>query len=356
MKSLFVAPELLQKLRDNVQPPILTPLALLARDPALTAAQLKVPLPYWNQLRARVADAILLQTSTETVRIAAEQLGHDEQDGNNNNNNNSNSRLIVGSLTALEYWRLSQTSHASALMIPGCTTLSSWLSTSRLIQITGPPSTGKTQLCLVLAVSSLQQSMLHQQHQQRVLYISTTTPQAALARRLRQLVASQNGIQQRHVLDHIDLMLLSTPHQLLSTLYQVMENQSTAAAAHAAVDTTDSSKSLLLILDSASGCLGGCNDWNLLTLLGVTLKRLVHLFRIGGTNVQVVMTNGTRASGDSALGPTWSARVPELHLRLDAVPGPMVRATMRRNPYGPIETTHFTISAEGIQESNNGPS
>ena len=67
-----------------------------------------------------------------------------------------------------------------------------------------------------------------------------------------------------------------------------MGNQSTVAVA--AVDT-DSYKSLLLILDSMLGCLGGCNDWNLYTLIGVTVKRLVHLFRIGGTNVQVVMTN-----------------------------------------------------------------
>jgi hypothetical protein len=135
------------------------------------------------------------------------------------------------------------------------------------------------QLCLALAVSSLQQSMLHQQQQPQVLYISTTTPPAALARRMRQLVASQNGIHQRHhVLDHIDFMLLLTPHQLLSTPHRVMGNQYKVAAA--AVDT-DSSKSLLLILDSASGCLGGCNDWNLLTLIGVTLNRLVHLFRIG---------------------------------------------------------------------------
>ncbi|KAI2496160.1 hypothetical protein MHU86_18346 [Fragilaria crotonensis] len=336
LQSLRVAPELLQKLRDDVQPPILTPLALLARDPASTAGQLRVPLSYWNQVRAHVADAILVQTSTDTVRIAAQQLEHDKQDGNK--------RLITGSLTALEYWRHSETRHASSVVIPGCTILSSWLSSSRLIQITGPSASGKTQLCLSLAVSSLQHEKQQQQH--RVLYISTTTPPSALARRLRQLVASQHSIQQRHVLENINLMQLSTPHQLLTALHQVAENESSTTTC------ADSPKSLLLILDSASGCLGGCSDWNLLTQIGVTLKRLVHLTTAG--EVRIVMTNGTTASGDSALGATWSARVPETHLRL-AAKGPKVEATLRRNSHRPVETTHFAISAHGIQEQHVEP-
>lgn len=336
LQSLRVAPELLQKLRDDVQPPILTPLALLARDPASTAGQLRVPLSYWNQVRAHVADAILLQTSTNTIRIAEQQPEHDKQDGNK--------PLIVGSLTALEYWRHSETRHASAFAIPGCSILSSWMSSSRLIQITGPSASGKTQLCLSLAVSSLQHEQ-HNQQKHRVLYISTTTPPSTLARRLRQLVASQQSIQQRHVLDKVNLMQLSTPHQLLTTLHQVTENESTNTC-------DDSSKSLLLILDSASGCLGGCSDWNLLTRIGVTLKRLVHLTAAG--HVRIVMTNGTTASGDSALGATWSARVPEAHLRL-AANGPLVQATLRRNSHGTVETTHFTISADGIREETVRP-
>ena len=92
----------------------------------------------------------------------------------------------------------------------------------------------------------------------------------------------------------------------------------------------------------------GYNDWNLLTLIGVTLKRLVHLFCLGGTtNVQVRNDKWNTGIwwfiGTDMVG-TSSRTAPEIGC-CAGTGTHWVRATMRRNPYGSIETTHFIISA-----------
>ena len=332
LQSVRVAPELLQKLQDQVTPPIQTPLALLSRDAASTAQQLNVPLHYWQQVRSRVADALLIRTSTETVRIAQQQSTDDETctADPGEPTQTEDTSLIVGSLTALEYWRHSQLIHSSPLTIHACTALKSWLSLAQLIQFTGPHASGKTQVCLSLAVQHALVSS-----SQQVLYITTTTPPASLARRLRQLVSSCSN--QKDVLSRIDLVSLSTPHQLLAAFQKVVDERENDVS------------SQLLVLDSVSGCLGGCSDWNLLQQVGLALKRLVHLH-----GLQIVMTNGTTSSGESALGQAWS-QVAETRIRFDVVsdeqqPNKIVRATLQSLDNQIGETMDFIITAGGIED------
>ena len=367
LQSIRVAPKLIEKFRDDIHPPIQTPLALLARDSTSTAGQLKVPISSWNEVRAHVADAILRQASTGKLR---KRTASQQDDGYENGNF---STLMIGSISALDFWRNSQISSLCPLMIPGCPTLNTWFSHSHLTQITGSPSSGKTQLCLSLAISWVKQNMAISQEPKpqkvplrTVLYITTSAPPTALARRLRQLAIGgaspgddlsygQTHHQQRQMLNHIEFMVLSTPHQLLATLQQLMEDYTIPCDGDS---SEPSPKSLLVILDSISGCLGGCNDWNLISQIAVSLKHLVHFSHDSSTRrdgdgrnfeLQLVMTNGTTSSGDAALGPTWSSRVPEAHIRLRLVEPQRVQATWNRS-HTTVETMEFTISAEGIQE------
>jgi hypothetical protein len=381
LRSIGVDAQLCTKLATPGEgAPITTPLALLSRDAATTAQQLYVPLTIWQDVRLAVADALLIHSCATTARIAATaqqqqqiatlragghgEAGDAEEGGASSAEETTMSpskSLLVGSMTALEYWKHSQSLQQQAPPLTvGCKALNPWLLSSKqagIIQFTGPHSSGKTQLCLDMAVRYAASSQSSQ-----VFYLTSTTPPPVLARRLRQLVASSKL--SKAILGRVELVSVSTPYQLLAMLQKVKESTvetPPSSSSRATVTTT----STLLILDSASACLLGCR-WDMTQQVTLQLKELLHLH-----GVVVVMTNGISSKGGAALGPTWNNETPQIHIRLQeqvvastvsqdgeqlqqtAAENKVTRATLERHPHREqlnAERCAFCITAQGVRD------
>jgi hypothetical protein len=248
--SIEISTELQQRLRNEVTPPIFTPHALLARDPADTAGQLNISLSAWNQIRYDVAKAILLRTTDYGFHHLMPMLPE----------NKINRFTFASSINASDLWDGLQKRDVSPLFIHNCPTLNLWLKscTNTMLQITGKPSSGKTQLCLAFA-TSFSSSCHH-----RVLYITTpyttTAPHTALARRLQQLVGFEAASTQEDILSRIEFKSFDNDYQLLQGLQHLWENYS----------SVPSCGRILLLLDSL--------DWNsqMSTAIRHSVQRLVH--------------------------------------------------------------------------------
>jgi hypothetical protein len=249
--SIEISTELQQRLRNEVTPPILTPHALLARDPTDTAGQLNVSLSAWNQIRHDVAKALLLRTTDYGFHHVTPMSLESQNDRFH----------FISSINARDLWQSLQNRDTSSLSIPHCPTLNMWLKScnnNSMLQIIGKPSSGKTQLCLALAASF---SLLSHQ---RVIYITTpyttTAPHTALARRLRQLLGSESSSMQNDILSRIEFKSFDNDYQLLQGLQNMWE----------CVSALPSCGCLLLILDSL--------DWNsdMSPAIRHSVQRLVH--------------------------------------------------------------------------------
>lgn len=356
----------------GVNPPITTPLALLSRDAATTAQQLQVPLSLWQEVRLAVADALLIHSCSTTARIQqGQQLNSSPTVATDSAGAGScgvtvdgqvmedqeiskeiatpSGSLIVGSMTALEYWSHAQSLQRSPITT-GCNILDLWLSSKHVTQFTGPHSSGKTQLCLSIALHHASA----QDQQNKVFYLTSTTPSPVLARRLRQLVASSKL--PLYILDHIELISLSTPYHLLAVLQRVKESMTEVTATSTPAVASPSTRAVLLILDSASGCLQG-SRWDMTQQITLQLKQLLKLH-----GVSIVMTNGISSNGDAALGPTWNNEAPGIRIRLQAAhpiqddeqdepEHRIIQATLEKHPDKVVRasTVAFCVTAQGVQ-------
>lgn len=110
-------------------------------------------------------------------------------------------------------------------------------------------------------------------------------------------------------------------------------------------ESSSSSSSQLVVVDSVSGCLGSCNDWNLVDL---QLKQLMHLY-----GVHVICTNGVSSSGEQAIGQVWN-QVAEIQITtaIAAAADGVMQATLTSHPDlqgGGVSLTNFCITPKGLR-------
>mmetsp|Transcript_11129 Transcript_11129/g.16346 ORF Transcript_11129/g.16346 Transcript_11129/m.16346 type:complete len:358 (-) Transcript_11129:441-1514(-) len=337
LQSINIHPQLRKKLQEEVDPPILSPLAILSRDPSSQILG-EVPLYLWDNIRSTVADALL--SSSKSNVIPSEE----------------SSSLIVGSFTALEYQRhLKSVCSMHHPLTTNCQTMDQWFQPAEgspmLIQLTGPHGSGKTQVCLSLAINHIRlegESSIRG----RVYYLlSSNVSPNPIARRLRQIsfCRTQDVQQIRAILDRIELTSVNTPHQVLYALGQLMDDQK----------ETNHDEPILLLFDSVSGCLSGCTDWNLIQQISLKLKELVRWH-----GIQIVLTNGVISNDKAALGQIWTD-VAEVVIRMDTTNNGEpnnnntnnngqkgIRAILERHPIlppSPTNSVEFLLTAKGIE-------
>jgi RecA/RadA recombinase len=168
----------------------------------------------------------------------------------------------------------------------------------RVTEFSGPTACGKTQLCLRLAATS---STLVS----NIYYLCSSGALASLSERLATLSSKLNPQYHLITMQKTQLLHVVDAHQLLMILYQIeatltSQSDDYQQNQHSSCDTP----AILLIIDSASGCLNGATTETMSTVAR-TLKRLARHYMAA-----VVITNGTtwdRVTNRTkpALGKIW---------------------------------------------------
>jgi Rad51 len=308
LRSIGIHPQLQEKLAA-LDPSIETPQALLSRDPASLALALNAPLHIINKVRSAVADALIVSTrdGKRSLRVAA-TLNHDET--------NLKNLALLGSVSALDYTLYQQQVCIASAISSGSQRLDKLLgiddenpglSFGNITELTGPPSSGKTQVAIALAAQ-------HAGEGGKVFFMAsgfghgTIVP---LARRLSQYTNKENY---QRILNNVQFTPIVNGYIALAFLLQLEEDY-----IH---DDDSNSKGYLLVLDSVSGVLSGdlysSGEQDLGTViayqLALQLKGMVRNY-----NMAVLVVNGT-VSGQNgskpALGQIWRAADIQLWLEI----------------------------------------
>ena len=295
LQSIGVHPQLRERLL-RLEPAIETPQALLSRDPASLALALNAPLLQIEKVRAAVADALAAKAphGKRALRVAATVGNGDDQEP-----------FIVGAVNALDLCRYHAYLHGGQPV--GISTHSQRLNEllafppefkcpssgglpfGYVTQVSGPPASGKTQLALRLAAEHAAQSG-------KVFFLASGFGHGTLlplVRRLQHFCEKENF---QTILQNVTLITVNNGHEALAAMQQIGDWNR-----------------VLLILDSASGCLSAdlyaAGDGDVGKMLAqqvaYTLRRIAR-----HNGAAVMATNGT-VSGDNglkpAMGQAWHA-------------------------------------------------
>lgn len=231
--------------------------------------------------------------------------------------------------------------------LPCCSAPATGIPFGYVIQVAGPPATGKTQLALQLATAE----DLHQ-----TWYVCSSTPQV---QRLWELGHHDNAILQRTV-----FRTATNDYQVLQRLAE-LEVYLIEQHRHDYFDW----KPVLLVLDSCSGCLSPPTENegdSLLMTVAATIRQLTRHY-----NLATVLINGTVSNRDTtvaiqrphkaALGHRWNNSVADIALwfepssissssaGISSVRAKLERHTMKCCTDEEIAT--FCITAQGIQDT-----
>lgn len=331
LRSIGVHPQLEEKLAA-LEPSIDTPQALLSRDPTSLAHALKVPLRIIDSVRSAVADALIASTrdGKRSLRVSAIIQEDDEVEGKR--------PMLVGSISALDYIVYQQdtcTAHPISSgserldKLLGIDDFNPGLAFGNVTELTGTPSSGKTQVALALAAQ-------HAHRGGKVFYLASGFGHGTIVPLARRLSHYTNKEDYHHVLSNVSFTPITNGYQALALLLQLEED-------HLIVNDSNR-EGFLVILDSASGILAGDlyasgdGDAGLIIArqVALQLKKMVRNY-----NVAVLVTNGT-VSGDkgnkAALGQVW--RVADIQLWLEVIetfdetaPFKMIRGSIEKHPY-----------------------
>ena len=350
LRSIGVHPQLEEKLAA-LEPSIETPQALLSRDPASLAHALKVPLHIVDSVRSAVADALIASTrdGKRSLRISATIQEDDELEGNRS--------VIVGSISALDYIVYQQetcTAHPISSgserldKLLGIDDFNPGLAFGNVTELTGTPSSGKTQVALALAAQQAHRGG-------KVFYLASGFGHGTIVPLARRLSHYTNKEDYHHVLSNIYFTPVMNGYQALALLLQLEEDH---------LVSNVNGEGFLVIMDSASGILAGDlyasgdGDAGIIIArqVALQLKKMVRNY-----NVAALVTNGT-VSGDkgnkAALGQVW--RVADIHLWLEVItfdetaPFKVIRCSMEKHPHRPWhrkennEMAEFGITTGGI--------
>ncbi|GKY94004.1 hypothetical protein MPSEU_000367200 [Mayamaea pseudoterrestris] len=370
--------------------PVATPVALLSRHPSIighisdhTKDVMLLKLPQMKKLRHDVAlaisehsrpgkraklvhrhaqviatDATSQYSARQASRIwipgtvsALEAITYQNQKNYNNN-------AISTNCPALDQLLSSPFEHQSDQL--GNTPLLNEKSTFGLgvpfgyvTQFCGKPACGKTQLCLQLAANALTQTTTY--------YLSSLGAVSCLANRLSTLARSRGKSDKslRYIAalqsTHFVTLSASNAYSVLRVLHQIESTFMSSQETQKRSSDGDVALPVLIILDSASGCLSGAGT-NLLATVGITLKRMARQH-----SMAIVLTNGTTqeripqlnvSAGRGApmaipflrdwkpaLGQAW-IRVADIHIRLERQHNPHTP-----QPRGPITNEATLIEA-----------
>lgn len=416
LRSRLVTISSVQESEDSGQQrppqPVETPQALLSRNPAQlrllnreTGTSKPISSLQVRKLRDEVAHALISQSQNgkrvKRLRQVVQQgIGHAAE---GNDTRIASSLTIEGFASALDLVRY-ETLHTGGPLPTGCPSLDAMLALPTeyaavvstavkalpvesaavlpttglprgyVTQLAGPPASGKSQVALHLAAQQA---------------LTTTTAStwylcnasaAIYAQRLAQLIPSGAT----RALDRTIFRTVTDEYQVLAALADlraVLENEEDDAGEENAAQTNAArqqvSKPLLLVLDSASGCLCTEND-DLMAKVALSLKSLARQHGLA-----VLVTNGavTDRSSDSissrsskaALGKAWKSAA-DIHVWLESIgrssgnaaavvggPSPkFVQARLDRHPAkrcfakdeDPIVCT-FEITATGLKETSS---
>ena len=385
--SIGVHPRLVEKL-SNLEPSIDTPMALLSRDPQWLAEALKVPLGLMEQVRAAVAGAMVVKTDFGSCALHVQACLPPSMTTDTGSSATKNCSFpLEGSLSAGDMQRYHQSILTNPISLPHCrgwnrllafpdnTILSSshgsissaavdnnnnnncggGVPFGHITQVSGAPSTGKTQLALLLAATHAASATSASSSSPSVHYLASGYGHGSvypLARRLKHLCTKDNFLR---IIDGVCFDAITDAYQLLARIKQLE---------HKLKQEQQQQQPTLLIIDSASGCLASDlyrGSVELVRSVSTALQRLAHNF-----SVAVFVTNGTVSSNDQqqqqhsikpALGQTWNSTA-DIQVWLEAVPSSLshenkvIRAWLNRHPTKPWhqqrETTMFGIVQGGI--------
>lgn len=351
LRSIGVHPQLQEKLAA-LKPPIETPQALLSRDAASLAESLNVPIHIIDSVRSAVADALISSTKDGKRSLRVSVIVNEEEA-------EVSKPLLAGSLSALEYLLYQQQTCKGQSILSG----SKWLDRllgiddntpglafGNVTQLTGPPSSGKTQVALAFAAH-------HAERGGKVVYLASDFGHGTilpLARRLSHYASKENY---QRILTNVHFSPIRNGYQAMASLLQLEDDDFLA--------NDFSCLGSLLILDSASGILTGDlyagGDGNagkiIARQLALQLKKMVRNY-----NLSALVTNGTVSGSNGnkpAMGQVW--QVADIALWLEVLDGfdetastKTVRARIDKHPFRawhrkePSQLVEFGITTSGI--------
>lgn len=425
--SIGVHPQLRETLA-KVKPPIETPQALLSRDPLGLAQAVHVPINQIMELRSAIADALVskeihgrralhIKATLEHYPAATSRVDSTVDEGESGFDNDGklqlqqhDDSLILGSVSALDlglYESLCFDRHRALstgsnrldeLLSPPAEftntavvhplkkqqqTVSSGEDSSKIgmpfgyvTQVTGPPACGKTQLALM--VSALHAS---KEPGPSVFYLASGVGHATLilARRMNHFCQRTKNA---NPINGVNFFNVSNGYEALSALSEIEAKIQQRSVSQQKQGTGLSllHPRVLIVFDSASGCLSGdlysAGDGgagvSLAREVAWTLKRLARQH-----GAAVLVTNGTvsaeKHSLKAAMGQSWKAADLKLWLKVVEDAGQDVRqsnnsgicvsqrkiisATLEQHPAKAVHgkktseiTANFAITASGISD------
>ena len=362
LQSIGVHPQLRERLLA-LEPAIETPQALLSRDPSSLAQTLRVPLVQVDKVRAAVADAIVAKAphGKRALHVTATVT-----------NEESHRPLVVGAVTALEICRYQEYLHGGApagistasrrcdelLALPREFKSSSngGLPFGYVTQVSGPPASGKTQLALKLAAQ-------HAANSGKVYFLASGFGHGTLLPLVRRLQHFCNESNFQKVVQNVTFTTVCSGYEALAALEQVGDR-----------------KRVLVIFDSASGCLSGdlyaSGDGDVGLMLAqkvaYTLRRVAR-----HNGAAVLVTQGT-VSGDgsgvvkAAMGQAWYVadialwfQIVQQDSRIEGLDGTVrtgkrIRATLehhsaKASQSNVVRTAELLITSSGIEDIDEQP-
>jgi hypothetical protein len=226
-------------------------------------------------------------------------------------------------------------------------------------QIAGPPASGKTQLALQLAATN----------SVRMWYLCSHGSLRCAAERLAQLSCGT----QQPVLDRTVMTTVTDEYQVLARLAQFEDFLLQRQQDDDPRTGSDDPSSILLVLDSCSGCLASADsDDAVLLRVAATIKRLTRQYGVAAVLINGSVSNRNRKEDSvfrpnkPALGRQWWKASADIHLWFEAAPSasttgsPPIRATLERHPAkccavagdngkNALPAVMFRITAQGIQ-------
>lgn len=289
------------------------PQSILSLDPEQLSSMLNVTPEQVHSLRQRISNTILASKSTNSTQFhfAADSSLFNLCQKRRENENTSR-RITTGS-NALDNLISSTSSSMSSrkrsrrqeenVNQQGNIERESGIAFGKIVQFSGPSSSGKTQLALSLAVNTITLST----RSPWVYYICSGGGNVCqpLSRRIRQIIAmlkQQGKIDDREViLDSIYFDHVDNGHDLLARLKSLE---------HELMKDNDN-EDLLLVIDSMSGCFGnfvysdgdGGVGSAIFSECKLLLRRISHVGDVNSSKqVAVLITNGMVSSSDAPTG------------------------------------------------------